>query len=137
MESRADIQNRNDVERLIRTFYGRAFVDPMLGTIFTEIAQMDLEAHVPQMCDFWETVLFRAGSYRGNAFRPHARLHELTPLTWPHFEQWLSLWAGTVDDLFDGSTADLAKQQAALIASAIQRRLQRADDFEGIGIRTG
>ncbi|CAN5430116.1 hypothetical protein BH09CHL1_BH09CHL1_04230 [soil metagenome] len=130
-----DIQNRDDIERLVRTFYQRAFADELLGRIFTEVAQMDLEAHLPTMCDFWETVLFRAGSYRGNAFRPHARINSLKPLTWVHFEQWLSLWASTINDLFDGSTADLAKQQAAQIATAIERRLERTEDLEAIAIQ--
>jgi hemoglobin len=130
-----DIQNRDDIERLVRTFYQRAFADELLGRIFTEVAQMDLEAHLPTMCDFWETVLFRAGSYRGNAFRPHARINSLEPLTWVHFEQWLSIWASTVNDLFDGSTADLAKQQAAQIATAIERRLERTEDLETIAIQ--
>lgn len=130
-----DIQNRNDIERLVIAFYRRAFADELLGPIFTDIAKMDLEAHLPTMCDFWETVLFRAGSYRGNAFRPHARINSLEPLTWEHFEQWLSIWASTVNDLFDGSTADLAKQQAAQIATAIHRRLERTEDLEAIAIR--
>lgn len=133
---RQDIQHRNDIERLVRTFYRRAFEDPLLGPIFTDVARMDLEAHLPQMCDFWETVLFRAGSYRGNAFRPHARINSLAPLRWEHFEQWLVLWSSTIDELFAGSAADLAKQQAALTASAIMRRLERIEDFEPIAIES-
>jgi hemoglobin len=132
---RQDIQNRNDIERLVIAFYQRAFADEMLGPIFTDVAQMDLEAHLPQMCDFWETVLFRAGNYRGNAFRPHARINSLFSLQWEHFEQWLSLWAMTVDELFAGSTADLAKQQAAQVGSAIMRRLERIEDFEAMAIQ--
>lgn len=135
MPAPEDIQTRDDIERLVTTFYQRAFADELLGRIFTEVAQMDLEAHLPTMCDFWETVLFRAGTYRGNAFRPHARINSLEPLTLTHFEQWLALWASTVNDLFDGSTADLAKQQAAQIATAIERRLERTDDLEAIAIQ--
>jgi hemoglobin len=132
---RQDIQNRNDIEQLVIAFYQRAFADEMIGPIFTDIAHMDLEAHLPQMCDFWETVLFRAGNYRGNAFRPHARINSLFPLQWAHFEQWLALWAATVDELFEGSTADLAKQQAAQVGSAIMRRLERLEDFEAMAIQ--
>ena len=33
-------------------------------------AEPDLSAHLPVMCDFWETVLLRAGRYRRNALRP-------------------------------------------------------------------
>jgi truncated hemoglobin YjbI len=61
--------DREDVERLVRTFYTRAFDDPLLGPVFLDVAHLDLEAHLPVMCDFWETVLFRAGLYRRNASR--------------------------------------------------------------------
>ena len=71
----ADIETRADVERLVRAFYGRALTDPIIGWIFTDIAKLDLEAHVPEISSFWETILLGAQSYRGGAFRPHAELH--------------------------------------------------------------
>lgn len=58
--ARRDLADRDDVEVLVRRFYTRAFADPLLGPIFHDIAQMDLEARLPVMCDFWQTVLFRA-----------------------------------------------------------------------------
>ena len=65
---RERVYAREDVERLVRTFYTRAFDDPLLGPVFLDVAHLDLEAHLPVMCDFWETVLFRPGLYRRNAF---------------------------------------------------------------------
>ena len=53
-----DLTNRDDVEFLVRNFYARAFADPLLGPIFVDVARMDLAAHLPVMCDFWQTVLF-------------------------------------------------------------------------------
>ncbi len=118
-----DLADRNDVEVLIRAFYGRAFADPLLGPVFRDIAQLDLDAHLPVMCDFWETALFRAGRYHRNAFVVHAQLHAKASLTAPHFRRWLDLWIATTDDLFAGSRAELAKIQAGRIAWAISRRL--------------
>ena len=34
------------------------------------------------------------------------------------------LWAGTVDELFEGERAELAKAHAARVADAFQRRLE-------------
>lgn len=51
------IADGSDIEALVRGFYARAFVDQLLGPVFTEIAQLDFEAHRPIMCDFWEAVL--------------------------------------------------------------------------------
>ena len=71
----ADIETRADVERLVRAFYGRALEDPIIGFIFTDVAKLDLEAHVPRITSFWETILLGERTYGGGAFAPHARLH--------------------------------------------------------------
>ena len=70
-----DIESRADCERLVRAFYGRALEDPIIGFIFVDVAKLDLEAHVPRITSFWETILLGAQSYGGGAFRPHAELH--------------------------------------------------------------
>jgi hemoglobin len=130
MTDRHDIRDRTDIADLVTAFYTRAFADPVLGPIFTDIAHMDLEAHMPIMCDFWETVLFQAGKYGRNAFSVHLDLHQLEPLTPMHFQRWLDVWEGTVDDLFAGPKANLARVQAGRIAGSISRRLERTVDGE-------
>jgi hemoglobin len=119
-----DIQNRADCERLVRAFYGRALTDPIIGWIFVDIAKLDLEAHVPQIASFWETILLDARSYRGGAFAPHAALHAKVGLRAGHFERWLWLWSKTVDELFAGERAELAKSHAQRVAQAFHARLQ-------------
>jgi hemoglobin len=122
--SRQDIETRDDCERLVRAFYGRALADPMIGFLFTDVAKMDLEAHIPVIASFWETILLGARSYGGGAFRPHAALHAQAPLRGAHFERWLVLWRETVDELFAGPRAELAKAHAERVARAFHARLQ-------------
>ena len=119
-----DIKTRDDCERLVRTFYGRALTDPIIGFLFVDVAQLDLEAHVPRITAFWETILLGAQSYGGGAFRPHAALHMKVPLRQGHFTQWLNLWERTVDELFAGERAELAKAHARRVAAAFLRRLE-------------
>src|SRR6187401_2323330 len=97
-----DLTDRTDVEELVTAFYSTAFADPLIGPIFTEVARMDLDHHMPIMCDFWETVLFRAGLYSRNALQVHYVVNARHPLTEEHFDRWLSLWTETVDDRFVG-----------------------------------
>jgi hemoglobin len=123
-EDRSDIETRADVERLVRAFYGRALSDTMIGYLFTDVAKLDLEAHVPEITDFWETILLGAHSYSGGAFAPHASLHHRSPLRGGHFQRWLQLWQGTVDELYAGPRAELAKSHAQRVARAFHRRLQ-------------
>jgi hemoglobin len=131
---RLDIRDRDDIAHLVTEFYTRAFADPVLGPIFTDVAQMDLEAHMPIMCDFWETVLFQAGKYGRNAFNVHLDLHRKVELTPSLFQRWLDIWEGTVDDLYTGDKAIQAKVQAGRIAGSISRRLERTVDGELISL---
>jgi hemoglobin len=131
-----DIETRDDCEQLVRTFYGRAFEDPIIGFIFVDVAKLDLEAHVPQITSFWETILLGADSYRGGAFRPHAELHAKVTLRAGHFERWLQLWFGTVDERFAGERANLAKVHALRVAQAFLKRLDgfpTPDDGSRVG----
>ena len=124
MSATRDIETRADCQRLVRTFYGRALEDPVIGFIFTDVAHLDLEAHVPVITSFWETILLGAQTYSGGAFRPHAELHAKVALREGHFDRWLQLWFGTVDDLFAGDRANVAKIHALRVAQAFHQRLQ-------------
>jgi hemoglobin len=129
-----DIRDRGDIADLVTEFYTRAFQDAALRPIFIDVAKMDREAHMPIMCDFWETVLFQAGKYGRNAFGVHLDLHQQEPLTPMHFQRWLDIWQTTVDDLFQGQKANLAKVQAGRIAGSISRRLERSVDGEWLTV---
>ncbi len=119
-----DVETRADCERLVRAFYGRALEDPVIGWLFTDVARIDLEAHVPQITSFWETILLGVRSYDGSPFPPHAEIHAKAGLRAGHFGRWLALWTTTVDELFAGERAELAKAHAVRVAQAFHRRLQ-------------
>jgi hemoglobin len=122
-----DITTREDCERLVRAFYSRALTDPIIGFIFVDVAKLDLEAHIPRIASFWETILLGAQSYGGGAFRPHAVINAQVPLVAGHFERWLWLWHATVDELFAGERAALAKSHADRVARAFHARLRMMD----------
>jgi hemoglobin len=129
-DARHDIDTREDCEQLVRAFYGRALSDPIIGFLFTDVAKLDLEAHVPRITNFWDTILLDAHSYGGGAFRPHIELNLQVPLKRGHFERWLHLWTTTVDELFAGERAELAKAHAIRVAAAFESRLRSFDASE-------
>ncbi|MGV9800608.1 group III truncated hemoglobin [Mycobacterium sp. NPDC003449] len=122
-----DLAVREDVELVLWRFYDKVLNDPVLAGPFTEVRRKGLAAHLPVMCDFWETVLFRAGLYRGNALVVHRAVDARHPLSARHFIRWLTLWNETVDELYAGPRAEHAKIQAARIAKAMHRRLAGGD----------
>lgn len=126
--ARHDIETRADCDSLVRAFYERALDDPVIGWLFTDVAHLDLEAHLPRIAAFWETILLGARSYSGGAFAPHAALHARAPLRRGHFERWLWLWRETVDEHFAGARATLAKAHAERVAAAFQTRLAQPDE---------
>lgn len=132
-----DLADRADVDRLLRRFYGRVFTDETLDAPFSELREAGLESHLPVMCDFWETVLFRAGLYRRNAFHVHRQLNERHPLSESHFARWLQVWTKTVDEMYDGPVAERAKIQAERIAGSMSRRLTGAPCVRGASRSAG
>ena len=122
-----DLATRADVHALLARFYGRVLVDDLLAAPFTDVREKGLDAHLPVMCDFWETVLFRAGLYQGSALDVHRHVHHDHPLSHRHFVRWLTLWLDSVDAMYRGPVAEQAKVQARRIAWAMHRRLIGAD----------
>jgi hemoglobin len=102
--------------------------DDVIGFIFSRVAKTDWEAHLPKMYAFWETVLFRSGGYTGNPLAVHAKLVPLTEMGPVQFERWLSLFRGTVDELFEGEKAEHIKNCAADMANVIHARINNVPD---------
>jgi truncated hemoglobin YjbI len=116
---RKDIVSRADIDALMTRFYGRAMSDPVIGPLFTEVAQLDLEHHLPVIGDFWESTLFGSGVYsrhRRNPLLVHAELDRKSRLEPHHFQRWLELFTSSVDESFAGLRADYAKQRGHAIA---------------------
>lgn len=130
-----DIAGRDDIAVMVRAFYETAFEDPLLGPVFVDVAHMDLDAHMPIMCDFWESALFTPAIYRRNALRVHVDLHARAHLTAEHFGRWVELWHATVDAHFSGEVADHAKVQGSRIAWSMSRRLMGESGSEFVTIR--
>lgn len=115
-----DIENRQDIDLLMQEFYAEAMADDVIGYIFTDVAKLDLDHHLPVIGDFWETLLFRTGDYSRHGRSPlmvHGELNEQTPLLLEHFQRWLEIFNRKVDDLFAGERAEFIKMRARAIAN--------------------
>ena len=119
MNSKKDIETRADIDDLLHRFYARALQDETIGYVF-EIAELDLERHLPIIGDFWETLLFGTKSYQKHGRNPlqiHGELNLKTPLLPAHFRRWLEIFRATIDESFSGERADFAKSRAEAIAN--------------------
>ncbi len=118
-----DISSRADIDALMVRFYGRAMSDPLIGPLFTDVAQLDLGHHLPVIGDFWESALFGTGVYSRHGRNPllvHEELDRKARLEPQHFQRWLELFTAAVDESFAGTRAEYAKQRGHAIARRMQ-----------------
>jgi len=127
-----DIQSRQDVETLVRTFYGKVRQHPALGPFFNETIS-DWSEHIEKLTSFWETNLFFVKAYKGNPLRAHLAVDTQfgNTIEQAHFGNWLELWFSTVDMLYDGKNAHLAKERARNMAHIMFIRIFQARKKEG------
>ena len=118
-----DIETTEDVESLVDAFYAQALEDPVIGFYFTDVAGIDLDAHLPKLYRFWSAIILGLPTYRQNAFLPHAVLNEKSPFEARHFARWLKLFFATIDAHFEGPRTEQAKNRAQQIATAMASKL--------------
>ena len=118
-----DIVSRTDIELLVNVFYEKVLADKQLSFIFEEMAKVNWATHLPAMYNFWENIILYTGSYEGNPLNLHKHLHHITPLKEVHFNTWNRLYISTVDELFEGPNATLAKQRAISISDVIKKNI--------------
>lgn len=118
-----DINNRADIELLINTFYTKVKTNETIGHIFNEVAKVDWVSHMPVMYSFWASVLLDERSYTGNPMPVHIALSKMTPMTEAAFNEWMSLFKTTTDELFEGEKADEAKFRAENIARLMMHKI--------------
>ena len=122
-----DIENIDDIKKLVDTFYGKINVDPMLSPIFNKVANVDWDTHLLKMYEFWNMIIFGARNYQGSPMGIHIHLSTLTTMHQEQFEQWKKLFFETLDELFVGTNADEAKKRATTIASTMQHKIKNLE----------
>jgi hemoglobin len=111
-----DLEDGN-LHALLEAFYATITRDPLLGPYFIDL---DMREHMPRIVAFWSTILFHTGRYSDNAFRPHLAMPGLTAA---HFTRWVAMLEQTINERFEGSTAERMKDYAQRIATSMQLRL--------------
>ena len=111
-----DISSRNDIDIIIREFYGKIQQDPVIGEKFDNL---DFEHHIPLIVEFWNSIIFGSNSYQGDPFSKHIPL-ELSALD---FTRWLAIFSETIDQHYLGQLAEEMKNRAASIAKIFMFKL--------------
>lgn len=126
MENRQTIGNREDVSLLVRSFYAKIRKDATLGPIFNKIVT-DWETHLELLTDFWETQLFLKRKYTGDPIKAHQKTDDImnNTITMEHFGIWLNHWFSTIDELFTGDIAWIAKNRARKMNTMLYMKMHK------------
>jgi hemoglobin len=111
-----DIQTKEDITRLVDVFYDRVLKDEKLAHFFSHL---NFEIHKPKMVHFWSFVLLDEPGYTTNVFDKHANLHANSN----DFNEWVSHYHATVNDMFEGEKAEAAKFRATTIGYTFGSKL--------------
>lgn len=116
-----DIAHTDDIKLLVDTFYENIKQDTLLAPVFAQRIDADKwPIHLEKMYRFWGTLLLQTQNYNGSPFDKHVGLG----IGFPHFEQWVALFGKTVDVLFEGEVATLAKERANNIGLIFSHKLE-------------
>ena len=126
--SKRDIESRKDLEVFIQSFYQKLLSDDQISFFFREVVPLDLNEHLPRLVDFWESLVFQQGSFRGNVMGLHLAMDRIYAIEKTHFNIWLSYFQETAQDLFAGPRSDRMQEQAESIALLMQVKIRQSRD---------
>ena len=104
------------IEAVVREFYARIRLDPLLGPIFSNRFTA-WESHRLTMVAFWSSAILISGRYHGNPMAKHRDL----AVTATHFDRWLNVFRGTLRDLCPPAAQLHFSQTAERIAFSLAR----------------
>lgn len=119
-----EIEDKEDIKLLVDGFYKKVIADKTIAHFFNDTIKVNWEAHIPVMYNFWDTLLFGTMSYKGNPMIKHLELNRKEKLDKEDFKQWIRLWEQTIDELFTGEKAELAKRKAQDISALMIYKIQ-------------
>lgn len=114
METTPALQ-RDDLVRLVDTFYDKVQRDAVLGPVFNPVVH-DWAEHKATLVKFWSSVALGTREYRGNPMAVHRPL----AIDDSHFGRWLGLWRGTVPEVLLPEHAEIMNEHAVRIAASLR-----------------
>ena len=114
-----DLDGRENIDAMVHGFYQRLLKDPVMAPVFLEVAGIDLQQHLPTICQYWYKMLLGEQDYQRHMMAKHLALDDREPLTGEHHERWLGHFMANLEGRFAGPMTDRAR----LIAQRVMHNL--------------
>ena len=116
---------QENIRTLVLSFYAKIIKDDIVGPFFIaklgdDMSNEQWETHLEIIIGFWTSLALGEPRYNGNLFLPHTKLGQLKRET---FEQWLKLFAETLDEVYVEGIAEKFKERSMIIARNFMNNL--------------
>lgn len=116
-----DIAGIEDIKIFVDLFYQKIRKDDLLGPVFEARIGNRWDEHLEKMYNFWNTILFSEGSYKGSPYQKHEQL----PVNKQHFDQWLMLFERVLREKFEGKQTEETIQRAKIIGWTFWSKMEQ------------
>ena len=123
----SELCTRDEVARLVHTFYASVRRDEVLGPIFNRHVE-DWDAHLATLVEFWSALLRRTGRFTGTPMPKHIALPGLSAEL---FQRWLHLFRETTAAQPNRAMAEAADLMAGRIAQTLWYGYQLSHQPDG------
>lgn len=126
-----DLDSREQIDAMVLGFYRRMLEDPEMAPVFFDVAGIDLNKHLPLICQYWHKMLLGDHSYQRHMMQKHRDLDDKFRLTGVHHERWLGHFMANLEGRYAGPNTDRARRLAARIMDNLYLQLhtrRRSED---------
>jgi hemoglobin len=122
-----DIEGIDEIKIFVDDFYSEVRKDDLLGPVFESKLAGRWDAHMEKMYDFWNTILFSNGSYKGSPYQKHEPL----PVVREHFARWMELFEKVLRAKFEGKQTDETIKRAQVIGWTFWSKMAQYQEAHG------
>ncbi|MGB2058853.1 MAG: group III truncated hemoglobin [Alcanivorax sp.] len=121
----ADLDCRENIDAMVHGFYRRLLDDLVMAPMFLDVAAIDLQQHLPIICQYWYKMLLGEREYRRHMMAKHRALDDKQSLTGEHHERWLQHFMNNLDGRFAGPYTDRARHIAFRVMDNLYAQLSK------------
>ncbi|WP_290537874.1 MULTISPECIES: group III truncated hemoglobin [Alcanivorax] len=118
-----DLDCRENIDAMVHGFYGRLLDDPVMAPMFLDVAAIDLDKHLPIICQYWHKMLLGDRDYRRHMMAKHRALDDKQPLTGEHYERWLWHFMKNLEGRFAGICTEKSKRIATRVIDNLHSQI--------------